>query len=82
MIRQNLGMAATLLREERANGLPVVAICALSRTAAILVALYRSEFSGEDVECLRVNLERFKKRWGVCGMSFYLYFILHVLEMW
>lgn len=61
-------MATILLQEERAKGLPVVAICTLSRTAAILVRFYKDELSEEDLEMVRGNLERFKGRWGVCGM--------------
>ena len=53
MIQENLRTATILLQEERANGVPVVAICALSRAAAILVRLCGSELSSQDLVLLR-----------------------------
>ncbi|KAE9375214.1 hypothetical protein N431DRAFT_463313 [Stipitochalara longipes BDJ] len=66
MIQENLRMATILLQEERANGIPVVAICALSRVAVILVRLYGCELSSQDLDLLRSNLQGFSARWMIC----------------
>lgn len=66
MIQENLRVATILLQEEKANGLPVVAICALSHAAAILVRLRWRELSSQDLNLLESNLQRFSARWMIC----------------
>jgi len=67
MIRDNLRMSTYILQEEDANGISIVALCSLSRAAAILVRRYRGELSSHDLEMVRCNLKRFSARWAVCG---------------
>lgn len=59
-------MSTYLLQEANATGISVVALCALSRAAAILVCLYKGELSSQDLEMVRSNLQRFSTRWAVC----------------
>lgn len=66
IIRENLRMSTVMMQEDRANGIPVVALCALSHAAAILVRLCGCELSEQDLSTLLSNLRRFSTRWSVC----------------
>ncbi len=66
MILENLRMSTYLLQEVTASGISVMALCALSRAASILVRLCGRELSNEDLEMLRANLLRFSARWSIC----------------
>ncbi|KAF2194385.1 hypothetical protein K469DRAFT_650145 [Zopfia rhizophila CBS 207.26] len=65
MVRDQFRASTHMVQEGNADSMPVVALCALSRAAAISVRLCENELLDEELHDLRFNLQRFGSRWTI-----------------
>ena len=65
MVRDQFRGSTYMAQECAADSMSVVALCALSRAAAIAVRLRENELLDGELDDLRFNLRRFGTRWAI-----------------